>query len=78
MTISFKTVSEEVKQQRWAICKNCEHISVANTCGICHCFMPAKTTLALASCPKGHWGRAAAGDSLINKIEDAILNTWNK
>lgn len=39
--------------------------------------MPAKTTFAFVACPLKKWLTATPGDSLINKIEDAVLSSWN-
>lgn len=39
-------VSESVKNDRLDICKGCEHyITVVSQCGICGCFLEAKTRL---------------------------------
>jgi hypothetical protein len=40
--------------------------------------MPAKTTFASSECPEGKWVTAPAGENLINKIEEMILESWNK
>jgi hypothetical protein len=40
--------------------------------------MPAKVTFAGTSCPEKKWSIAEPGDSIINKIEDKILDMWNK
>lgn len=75
----LKTVSEEVKQQRMTICLSCDDFRPAvKTCKKCGCFMPAKATFALSSCPAGKWGKSQPGNSLINKIEEQILESWNK
>lgn len=75
----LKTVSEEVKQKRFEICKSCEFLwQKTNICSICKCFMPGKTAIAMASCPKGFWSKEEEGKSIINKIEEKIINTWNK
>lgn len=54
----LRRVNEEVRSLRFAICKSCDDLNTKfniNTCKICHCFMPAKTYLAAASCPVGRW-----------------------
>lgn len=40
--------------------------------------MPAKATFAVSTCPLDKWGSAPAGQDLINKIEELILESWNK
>ena len=40
--------------------------------------MPAKVTFADTECPEGKWTTSAPGESLINTIEEMILNSWNK
>ena len=38
------------------ICKQCENFNnTTKICGICHCFMPAKTRLPGQSCPIDKW-----------------------
>ena len=37
---------------RMAICRDCNHFNpIVKTCGICGCFMPAKTTFKNQECP---------------------------
>jgi hypothetical protein len=40
--------------------------------------MPAKASFASTVCPVGKWTKAEPGDSLINKLEESILNLWNE
>ena len=40
--------------------------------------MPAKTMFAKTTCPDGKWGESEPGQNLINKIEEMILESWNK
>jgi hypothetical protein len=40
--------------------------------------MPAKATFAIAECPIGKWKESEPGQNLINKIEEMILESWNK
>jgi hypothetical protein len=47
--------TEKQQAERMAICNACDELSMAKTCGICHCFMPMKTRLAHAECPIGKW-----------------------
>jgi len=75
----FKTVAHEVKQQRLNICKTCKSYSKKfETCAECGCYMPAKSTFAGSECPKGLWMQAPAGKSIINTLEEMILESWNK
>lgn len=75
----FKTVSEETKLFRLAICNSCDDLNQTfKTCKICNCYMPAKATFATAFCPVKRWGQTEPGESLINTIEEKILESWNK
>ena len=47
-------VSAEIKDQRMAVCNSCDRLH-AGICGVCHCVMRIKTTLAPAECPIGKW-----------------------
>ena len=40
--------------------------------------MPAKATFASTECPQGKWKESEPGQNLINKIEEMILESWNK
>jgi hypothetical protein len=74
----LKTVSQEVKQKRLAMCETCaEFRPTVKVCKKCGCFMPAKASFAKVYCPVGRWGQSSPGDSLINKIEEQILESWN-
>lgn len=75
----FKTVNQTVKLERMSICKKCESFqNNISTCRQCGCYMPAKATFASSECPAGKWTTAPAGENLINKIEEMILESWNK
>ena len=40
----------------YAICKKCEEFNnTLKVCKVCHCFMPVKTRIPGAECPKGFW-----------------------
>lgn len=44
-------------KSNYDICKSCEYFrKMMKTCKICNCFMPLKTKLKNAKCPKGKWG----------------------
>jgi len=52
------SVSDEVAQNRMAICESCpllKKIGALKMCEVCGCAMPVKTKLAGMVCPKGHW-----------------------
>jgi len=52
----FRILTQQEQQERLDVCDSCEHkINVANLCGKCGCFLPAKVTLAAASCPEMYW-----------------------
>lgn len=75
----FKTVSEEVKLSRLVICNDCENFNKSiKTCKLCGCYMPAKSVFAGSECPDKKWTTSAAGENLINKLEEMILDSWNK
>ena len=49
-------VSAEVQAQRLEICKSCEHYDAEQTrCKHCGCYLPAKVSFALDSCPVQKW-----------------------
>ena len=75
----FKTVSQKVRKERLAICATCEFfVKQITTCKSCGCYMPAKVTFAVAECPEGKWVKNQPDQNLINKIEEMILQSWDK
>ncbi len=73
----LKTVDQRVKLERLNICKSCDlFLKNYSTCKSCGCYMPAKATFASSECPEGKWTEAPPGQSLINKIEEMILDSW--
>jgi hypothetical protein len=49
-------VDDAVQSARMTICIECPHyINLTKQCGICKCFMPAKTAIQDATCPDGKW-----------------------
>lgn len=75
----FKTVSPEVKKHRLETCWACDQFNLRwKTCNQCGCYMPAKAMFAKFKCPLERWGESEPGTDLINKIEEAILDSWNK
>jgi hypothetical protein len=50
--------NQEKINKRFEICKTCVHFIKATTqCTQCGCIMKAKTTLKIAECPIGKWGK---------------------
>jgi hypothetical protein len=50
------TVSEEIENKRYSICKACpELINITKQCKKCGCFMNMKTKLEASKCPLGKW-----------------------
>lgn len=75
----FKTVDQKIKRNRLDICKTCDRFNANfKTCKECGCYMPAKATFASTECPIGKWEESEPGQNLINKIEEMILESWNK
>jgi hypothetical protein len=57
--------SEEKTNERYNICKKCEHFRASlKQCKLCNCFMPIKTKMLAMSCPIGKW--------------NSPLNSWTK
>jgi hypothetical protein len=68
-------VSEEVKQQRLAICKTCNWYDESqDRCRECGCFMDQKASFSLDSCPIDKWSESNTDwveenfDQLMNQI----------
>jgi len=75
----FKTVSEQIKLERMEICKSCDlYFKPTAMCKSCGCYIPAKAAFAIAECPEQKWTMNQPGQNLINKIEEMILESWNK
>jgi len=52
----FRMVDEEVEEQRYNICLECEEFrEVTKQCKICNCFMPMKVKFEKTECPKDYW-----------------------
>lgn len=46
----------ELRAARLSTCRTCPHrVGPGTRCGICSCWMPAKTWLLDASCPERRW-----------------------
>jgi len=57
-----QTLDEAIEENRKQgkikldICKQCENFNMSTRfCGICHCFMPAKTRIPGMKCPIDKW-----------------------
>ena len=51
-------VSDEIQKERFDICQSCPVlIKATSQCKKCGCFMKLKTTLKMAACPIGKWGK---------------------
>ena len=48
-------IQEDIQKERYSICEECPHLTLAKTCTRCGCFMPAKTKLLHAECPIKKW-----------------------
>lgn len=74
----LKTVSQQIKTERIAICKQCDDYSSAiKTCKKCGCYVPAKTVFASAECPAGKWKQGEPTNDLVGIVEEAMLKLWN-
>jgi hypothetical protein len=52
-----------VHNERMKICKQCDHYrEQSQTCEICGCYMPLKTTMANMKCPVDKWSEWHRGD----------------
>ena len=65
-------VSAEVQAQRLEICKVCEHYDAEQTrCKHCGCYLPAKVSFALDSCPVKKWNENE--ETWMNEKFDDIM-----
>ena len=73
-------VTDEVYQDRIAICKGCVYYSsLLGNCTVCKCFMKIKARLAPMACPKKYWDKTTevtAPDDLPQHLIDEILDLW--
>jgi len=55
---SRKINDQSIIDERLSLCLGCDKINqLTKQCTLCLCYMPAKTTLALAECPIHKWGK---------------------
>ena len=45
----------DVSRQRIEVCEQCDRYTAKQTCELCQCFMPLKTTMANMRCPIDKW-----------------------
>ena len=73
-------VSNEVYEDRIAICKECVYYSKPlGQCKRCLCFMKVKARIAPMECPQKYWSKTTemkAPDELPKEIIDEILDVW--
>lgn len=48
-------IDKHKKEERLAICEQCEFFTRLKTCKVCGCIMTMKASLAGSSCPVGKW-----------------------
>ncbi len=51
----IRLVSEEVYNERFAICEDCEMFMYGSTCNSCGCVMQVRARLSDGRCPKKKW-----------------------
>ena len=73
-------VSNEVYEDRIAICKECVYYSKPlGQCKRCLCFMKVKARIAPMECPQKYWSKTTemkAPDELPKEIVEEILDLW--
>ena len=70
-------VSDEIKNQRLEICKTCEKYDAQQVrCVECGCFLEAKTSFALNSCPLEKWTESDK-DWMEQKFDSVIKGMEN-
>ena len=53
---NIEKLSKELQEERLSICRDCKFfVSLTQQCKKCGCYMPAKTSLPHAECPKNKW-----------------------
>lgn len=50
-------VEDDVREERYNICKSCEKFTIVKTCTECNCVMPVKVVWADSECPLGKWSK---------------------
>ena len=79
-TINKFFVTDEVYEDRIAICKECVYyFKPTGNCKRCLCFMKVKARLAPMACPQKYWDKTTevqTPDDLPQEIIDEILDMW--
>ena len=81
MNINKFFVTNEIYEDRMAICKSCVYyFKPTGNCKRCMCFMKIKARIAPMSCPQGYWQKTTeiikAPDDLPQHLIDEILDLW--
>ncbi len=59
--IPFMTLVEDnVRDERYTICKECDQFTIVKTCNQCGCVMPVKVVWADSECPLGKWQKVTS------------------
>ena len=70
-------VSDEIKNQRLEICRNCEkYDSEQIRCIECGCFLEHKAAFSIDSCPLEKWGES--NKDWINEKFDTLMSDMEK
>lgn len=48
-------VIKDIAQERYNLCKQCEHFTLGFMCNRCGCYMKFKVKLVTATCPLNKW-----------------------
>ena len=60
----IKVAEDDVRETRYAICKDCDKMTKYKVCSECLCIIPIKVVWAESSCPLGKWGKVVdAGEN---------------
>ena len=55
-TITNAYLSTKEAYERTKVCESCDkYLKRAKICGVCKCFIPAKSRLRYSDCPEGKW-----------------------
>lgn len=61
--IPFLTlVEDDIREERYNICKSCEHFTKFKTCDVCNCIMPVKVVWTDSECPIGKWNKISSDE----------------
>ena len=72
--------SNEVYEERLAICKKCVYyFKLTGTCKVCKCFMKIKAKIAPMSCPQKFWNKTTEieiPEGVPQDLIDEIITLW--